>query len=215
MSFQKELLKVFSFYWQNTVHCVMFCCKSCHKDKNEDQFHRRSDSPRGHSSICAACSNERSKRRSNLFDPKAENHFCRVCEEALEYGVNWYSSHARSSQMRCKSCSKKHVERDKQNNSERWICHNARYRARKYKIPFNIDVSDIIIPDVCPVIGLKLEPGIGKLHDGSPTLDRIIPELGYVKGNVLVISHKANRMKNNGSLEELKKVVAWLEHLTA
>ena len=45
--------------------------------------------------------------------------------------------------------------------------------------------------------------GNGKIGDTSPTLDKIIPERGYVKGNVQVISHKANSMKRNASLDEL------------
>lgn len=49
--------------------------------------------------------------------------------------------------------------------------------------------------------------------DASPTLDRIHPDIGYVPGNVMVISAKANRMKNNASLEELKALVIWMETL--
>lgn len=58
-----------------------------------------------------------------------------------------------------------------------------------------------------------MSPGAKVLHDGSPTLDRIVPEKGYVKGNVAVISHKANRIKNNGSLEELEAVVSYTKKM--
>jgi hypothetical protein len=51
----------------------------------------------------------------------------------------------------------------------------------------------------------------GRATDNSPTLDRIIPSLGYVRGNVKVISMRANVLKHNASLDELKKLVAWLE----
>lgn len=87
----------------------------------------------------------------------------------------------------------------------------AKDRSAELGIPFDLVVSDIVIPERCPVLDIPIEPGIGKLHDGSPTVDRIIPDLGYVRGNVEVISHKANRMKNNGSLEEMRKVLAWME----
>lgn len=83
---------------------------------------------------------------------------------------------------------------------------HARIRARRSGVPFDIDAEDIVIPKVCPVLGIvlmKRDVGIKGSCDASPTLDRIFPELGYVKGNVRVISHRANRAKNNLSLEEL------------
>jgi hypothetical protein len=48
--------------------------------------------------------------------------------------------------------------------------------------------------------------GAGQVHDGSPTLDRIDNAKGYVKGNVCVISKKANTMKNNATPEEVRKL---------
>jgi hypothetical protein len=104
------------------------------------------------------------------------------------------------------------VRRDKVDNRQRWLCQNAKARAKKYDVPYDLKPSDVKIPSICPVIGIPLSPGINQLHDGSPTLDRIVPNMGYVPGNVAVISHKANRMKNNnGTLEELKAVVRWME----
>lgn len=67
------------------------------------------------------------------------------------------------------------------------------------------------MPTICPVLGIPLVLGQGKLHDNSPTLDRIIPELGYVKGNVKVISYKANRIKNNGTLADLEAVIRYMK----
>jgi hypothetical protein len=53
-------------------------------------------------------------------------------------------------------------------------------------------------------LGLKLEQGNGKSTASSPSLDRIDSSKGYVKGNVRVISHRANLLKNNATVEELK-----------
>ena len=89
------------------------------------------------------------------------------------------------------------------------------WAARRVKIsglPYTLTVDDFEIPEFCPVLGLPLKVGKGKLHDFSPTLDRRVPELGYVKGNVDVISYKANRMRNNATLGELKALVHWLEN---
>ena len=84
---------------------------------------------------------------------------------------------------------------------------NARSRAKKQSTPFDLELSDIVIPKVCPCLGIPLVKGVGTYTDNSPTLDKIIPELGYVKGNVWVISMRANRIKDNASLEELKEIV--------
>jgi len=51
----------------------------------------------------------------------------------------------------------------------------------------------------------------GSFHDNSPSIDRMIPAKGYVKGNVQIISYRANRLKAHGSLEDLRKIVAWME----
>lgn len=80
---------------------------------------------------------------------------------------------------------------------------NARLRARKKWLDFNITAEDIVIPKFCPYFGIELKRNSnGTILDNSPTLDRINPSLGYVKGNVEVISNKANRIKNDGTVED-------------
>lgn len=81
----------------------------------------------------------------------------------------------------------------------------ARIRAREKKVPFNLKFTDITIPDVCPYLGIPLEKATGSTtaQPNSPSIDRIVPALGYVKGNVEVISHLANAMKSNATKEQL------------
>lgn len=70
-------------------------------------------------------------------------------------------------------------------------------RAKKRGLEFNISVVDIVIPNVCPI---RLTPFVfneGHVQDNSPSIDRIDNDRGYVKGNVRVISYRANAMKNN------------------
>ena len=83
---------------------------------------------------------------------------------------------------------------------------NAKRRAKKNDLDFDLDVQDILIPEFCPILGIKIEKGDGWYTDNSPTLDRIIPELGYIKSNVWVISMRANRLKQDATLEELEKI---------
>lgn len=84
------------------------------------------------------------------------------------------------------------------------LFYSARHRAKKSSIEFSISKSDYEIPDVCPLRGVPFEVGRGQHTDNSPTLDRKDPRLGYVKGNVWVISHKANRLKGHLTPDELK-----------
>ena len=89
----------------------------------------------------------------------------------------------------------------------------AKRRASQEGLLFNIEPTDITIPETCPVFGWPLAIGDGASHDASPSLDRVVPEKGYVKGNIWVISHLANRIKNNATLEQLEAVVTALRHL--
>lgn len=83
----------------------------------------------------------------------------------------------------------------------------ARIRADKINLPFTIEREDIIIPEVCPIFGTPFEKGT----EYAPSLDRIKPELGYVKGNIAVISRLANSIKNCGTAEDHRKIADWMD----
>lgn len=81
------------------------------------------------------------------------------------------------------------------------------YKAhRDFGYNFNIDVSDIVIPEYCPLLNIKLSTDPkDKDNDNYYTGDRRDSSKGYVKGNIQVISLKANRMKNKSTQEQLLK----------
>ena len=90
-------------------------------------------------------------------------------------------------------------------------------RAQNKNVPFTVTLKYLrdTAVDYCPVFGHKFvwgrsHLGKGKTTGDSPSLDRIIPELGYVPGNVVFISHNANRIKNNATEKELYAVADWL-----
>lgn len=95
-------------------------------------------------------------------------------------------------------------------NRDAKIVDGARSRAKRDGVPFDISREDIIFPEYCPILGIKLEHGKGVQSDASPTLDRFIPEAGYVKGNINIISAKANRMKSAGTIEDVYKLLDWM-----
>lgn len=95
--------------------------------------------------------------------------------------------------------------------SKKYLLYNAKIRARSNDLPFDLTPEDVKIPDVCPVLGIPLICSNGLMTDNSPNLDRIVPKLGYVKGNVHVISFLANRIKSNATPEQLMKVALYFK----
>lgn len=91
-------------------------------------------------------------------------------------------------------------------------------RAKKKGLKFNITLDYIceIAPVRCPILDLELVYGYGQLtgkktvSENSPSIDRIDSSKGYIKGNVQVISYKANTMKSNANSEELVKFAVWV-----
>ena len=92
--------------------------------------------------------------------------------------------------------------RYRQSRPKENMLNGARNRAKSKGIEFNLSSDDITIPTFCPVLGTEME---------NPSLDRINPLLGYTKGNICVISFRANRLKNNATIEELEAILAYMK----
>lgn len=82
-------------------------------------------------------------------------------------------------------------------------------RAKKKGIVFDLKPEDIVIPDVCPVLGIKMERGGAQWN--SPSLDRFDNSKGYTPDNVRVISSRANQIKSDATAEELLRVLAYVQ----
>lgn len=87
----------------------------------------------------------------------------------------------------------------------------AKFRAKRKGVPFDLSIADFGVPEFCPALGIRLTVKGAKMSDASPTLDRLRPGLGYIRGNVRVISLKANRIKNDATVNELFAVASWLK----
>lgn len=95
----------------------------------------------------------------------------------------------------------------------RFMLRNAKNRAKELGLEFSLADTDIVVPEMCPVLGIKLEFGHGKGRGvfNSPSLDRLDNTKGYTPGNVYVISWRANMLKKDATLAELKQLVAYVE----
>lgn len=125
----------------------------------------------------------------------------KIVEVKFLYQAEWYRRNLERNREIRREYSKKYREEF----PERKLLRGAKDRARDRGLDLNIEVEDIIIPEICPILKTKFEYNTPY----APSLDRINPEKGYIKGNVWVISRKANVMKNNAILAELKEFAKW------
>jgi hypothetical protein len=96
-------------------------------------------------------------------------------------------------------------------NPRYYLWYIAKVRAKQKKTEFSIYESDIVIPKICPIIGMKLVKGNGYLPNAM-SLDRVDNTKGYVKGNVRVISRKANILKSNMDIQTLEKIIKYIKN---
>lgn len=84
--------------------------------------------------------------------------------------------------------------------------------AAKRGVPFSLKLEDIYWPEYCPVLGLELNYSRkGQAVEDSPSFDRVDPNQGYTPENTRIISTRANRIKNDGTAEEHRKIAAYID----
>jgi hypothetical protein len=93
----------------------------------------------------------------------------------------------------------------------RWSLNQIRDRAKRRGIPFNLEPEDLSPPVLCPVLHVPIVYGGTSGEMFAPTVDRLKPELGYTKGNVCVISRRANSIKNDATSAEVQAVADWMK----
>lgn len=123
-------------------------------------------------------------------------------QKLIEYAKEYY--------LKNKDKVNQHNQAVKNANPERVLWQSAKERAIKLNLPFEINVSDIVIPKYCPILGIPLFKGKGKVGNNSPSVDKIDPLLGYTKDNIQIISFQANTMKSNASKEDLLLFSYWI-----
>lgn len=121
--------------------------------------------------------------------------------------------------------SKKHYHQHKEKYRQRlrnrykqerlkYLVKNANFRAKKRGLAGNLRVSDLTIPDKCPILGIPLTEDIDPNRpENVISLHRLDPSLGYTKDNVIIVSWRANRLINDGTLKDFKKIVKFLKTL--
>ena len=126
------------------------------------------------------------------------NVICRVCSKPML--IRPYK------QDQCSDCFNEYRRNHRKKNPEKHMLYNAHARAKTTDIIFDLKLKDIVIPKICPVLKIPLFIGTGQPTNNSPSIDKIIPELGYTPINIVIVSHRANSIKNNASFDEIKLI---------
>ena len=135
---------------------------------------------------------------------------CRVSKR------KWYAANKEESIKRANMYKEKNLDRVKNSQAKYRKYHPdklwigaIKQRAKEKGLEFSITEKDVIIPEFCPILGIPLFR-VGKTHSpNSPSLDHIDSTKGYIKGNIQVISHRANILKNSATLSELVILGEW------
>lgn len=198
-------------------------CNRCGNLLPIDEFYQVPSMEQGRDNTCKNC---RRELKGRVRTPN--NLHCPVCSQDLPYYNFIIARKSHTGRMWCcKECYESNpgisqnnyrkqfdeefktlIYSQKRESRLRNFVHSmwkaAKKRAEQRGLEFNIEESDIIIPNNCPILEVPLEFGTKSNYDYSPSLDRIDNNKGYIKGNIQVISKKANTMKNSATLQELQ-----------
>lgn len=167
-------------------------CPKCKIEKSLTDYHKNKRKWNGADIYCKTCTIEKSRLERKTLKGKEKTK------------LGW-------EKWRMNNPEKAAINKKKKPKAENQIYNAAKSRAKTKGIAFNLELNDIIIPSVCPILGIPIVRGNYKQMDTGPSLDRLFPEKGYVKGNVHVISRRANMIKNCGSAEEHYKIADWMK----
>jgi predicted DNA-binding protein YlxM (UPF0122 family) len=113
----------------------------------------------------------------------------------------------------CKVCCSERNRRSKAKNPQRRLLSALKTRASQKGLEFDLTESDLEMPNRCPVLGIPIRFNNGTNGDDSISVDRIDNTKGYVRGNVIIVSRRANCLKNSATLDELERIYLFYKNL--
>lgn len=156
-------------------------CASCKAEKSLEDFHRDRQRKCGFHSYCRTCVKERQKG----YQSPTHNARNRI--------------HYRTKRAEC-------YRRDPLH----YLWRTAYHRSKQNGVEFSIVKDDIKLNRICPIFGIELDVLTNNAETGM-SLDRVDNTKGYVPGNCVVISRKANRLKGDGTVEQFKALIKYME----
>jgi len=169
-----------------------FFCHKCSSDVLKTDWYY---SVRGRDGMCKSCRKNYRKSEKREYTKK---YISERKEHYKQLGDKWRKNNPDYPKKWTKKC------------PESQLLRSARHRAKQKDMECTITQNDIHIPKICPVFKVPLVKGT----EYAPSLDRIDNTKGYTPENIVVVSRKANVMKNNGSVQDLKMLVEYYSKLS-
>ena len=170
--------------------------------------------------VCSKCSKDLPLSAFNIGNSLyGRRSFCRECEKAIQKTPEYVKRRREREVLRRQDPAyvayrnrKDKIRRVSNEVSlKKYLLRSAKQRAAKKGLAFDITIEDIELPKTCPLLNIPLQTSLNSRTDNSYSLDRLDSSKGYIKGNVWVISSRANTIKNNATLEELQVLTANLK----
>ncbi len=147
------------------------------------------------------------------------NHCIRCKQDLSDISFRVRSDRPGKLRTVCKKCSNRNQRvnylKYKKDSYFKFKCTRTKARAKYIHVPFNLtpEYLESIWSDKCPVINIPINKLTSRTDENAAELDRFIPSKGYTKGNVTFISRKINRIKNNVTSKELRRLLEWMENV--
>lgn len=177
-------------------------CTKCKTPKSLDKFSVDKSHKDGYRSVCKSCIKEYneiwynnnitdiSDKRKKRYQKNRDIELKKNKENRIKNGYKWNET-----------------KREKHKKDPRYGMYiGAKSRSKKSGIEFNITLDDIIVPSLCPILNIPLFTSNLVVSPNSPTIDRIDNDKGYIKGNIIIISFKANTIKNSATIDDIGRV---------
>lgn len=178
-------------------------CNKCQNLLDLNCFSKDSDKKDGFSTICKGCRKIYGKKYYNekidVINVKRKQYRIENKEKLNNIANQYYQDNKEILIIKRKLAHR--------SNPLRSMLNDAKKRAKSKNIEFDLKIENLLIPNMCPVLGIPLKVSeTGVLSFGSPTIDRIDNSKGYTHDNVIIISHRANSIKRDATLAELIKI---------
>lgn len=193
-------------------------CSKCGEVKPVSGFSKATRNKDGLQGHCKSCVTEHYKANIEKIKEYKKEYQITHIEKIKERKKVYYQNNSEDIKYRANEYRKNNTDKIKDKKKDHYKCNVDAHilrciktRSKQKGIPFDLTIEDITYPEFCPVFGFKLQRNKGSNPArSSPSVDRIIPELGYVKGNIQMISQLANSMKSNATPEELLMFADWV-----
>ena len=175
-----------------------FCSRKCMNVRNAREFgmKHREENPNRYK-VCGECNQSLNLNKFSLIE---------------KWNINSGTRDV------CKKCSKtiqqtEKLNRDWKVDAAKLLYKNIKSRCKRIGREFSIELDDIIIPKKCPVFGFDLKREDRETWMCAPSVDRIDSSKGYIKGNITVVSRRANILKRDATVEELEQLFNYYKTL--